>query len=103
MCVPIYPNEIYPTGRASIHTEPTFPFSDCYHWAFYNVDVRVCATQEGWNSDEGVRLLPKGEVSMEMCWGSDLADALRAQEKGKRRDIGEGTLVMNIVSRYNLI
>ena len=103
MCVPIYPNETHPTGRAPVHTKPAFPFSNCYHWAFYDVDVRVRATQDGWNSEGGVRLPPKDEISMEMCWASDLEDAVRAQEKGKRRDEGEGTFVMNLVNGYNLI
>ena len=32
MCVPIFPATAHPSGRAPVHSEPPFPFSDCYHW-----------------------------------------------------------------------
>ena len=46
MCIPIYPNEVHPTGRSALRTEPVFPFSNCYHWAFSNIDVRVRTVTE---------------------------------------------------------
>ncbi|EIW54175.1 uncharacterized protein TRAVEDRAFT_132051, partial [Trametes versicolor FP-101664 SS1] len=43
MCIPIYPNEEHPTGRAPLCTIPEFPFSNSYHWIQLGMDVRVRA------------------------------------------------------------
>ena len=89
MCVPIYPNEEHPTGRTPAYTKPIFPFSNCYHWAFYNIDVRIRATQEGWNAGEAVRLLSKSKVSMDMHWDADFEEAMCARRRLKNLNEGE--------------
>ncbi|TFK94032.1 hypothetical protein K466DRAFT_471571, partial [Polyporus arcularius HHB13444] len=47
MCLPIAPNDNHPDGRAPIiHTEPPFPFANCYHWDSTALTVRVRAAPE---------------------------------------------------------
>ncbi|RPD52666.1 hypothetical protein L227DRAFT_441155 [Lentinus tigrinus ALCF2SS1-6] len=44
MTVPIFPNKPHPSaGREPVHTDPEFPFSNCYHWIGYYVKVCVRA------------------------------------------------------------
>ncbi|RPD57865.1 hypothetical protein L226DRAFT_472523 [Lentinus tigrinus ALCF2SS1-7] len=47
MVVPIAPNEGYNPERHSIRPTPSFPFLNCYHWAFNNVVVRVRVYGDG--------------------------------------------------------
>ncbi|RPD56369.1 hypothetical protein L226DRAFT_538058 [Lentinus tigrinus ALCF2SS1-7] len=51
MCTPIYPNCDHPTGRAPVHTEPPFPFDNCYFWSGLKMKIRVCPREEGFDWD----------------------------------------------------
>ncbi|EIW54181.1 uncharacterized protein TRAVEDRAFT_76103, partial [Trametes versicolor FP-101664 SS1] len=46
MCVPIFPNTSHPLGRTPVRTEPVFPYSNCYHWAEFKMEIRVRARPE---------------------------------------------------------
>ena len=80
MCAPIFPNETHPTGRAPVHTQPVFPFPNCYHLAFYNIKVRVCASDEGWKFSEAFKLPSLGKYTLNSHWDTDFAEALRLQQ-----------------------
>ena len=41
MCTPIFPNIDHPAGRPAVHTEPPFPFTNCYHWFGPDMDIEV--------------------------------------------------------------
>ncbi|KAI9067486.1 hypothetical protein FKP32DRAFT_1563702 [Trametes sanguinea] len=42
MVIPIYPNTYHPSGyREPIHTHPTFPFPNCFHWIKNTLTIRV--------------------------------------------------------------
>ena len=75
MCMPIYPNEMHPTGRPALHTEPAFPYSGCYIWTFAETSVRVAPREEGWNPREAALLPPIQRVKMKRMWGLDHATA----------------------------
>lgn len=51
MCTPILPNQAHPTDEPAIRTTPRFPFSNCYHWAFANLNIRIFAPEDEWFSD----------------------------------------------------
>ncbi|KAI0714311.1 hypothetical protein C8T65DRAFT_644678 [Cerioporus squamosus] len=52
MCLPIAPNDGHPCDREPLHTEPPFPFANCYHWDGTALTVRVRAAPEGWDENE---------------------------------------------------
>ena len=64
MCIPLFPNEVHPAGRAALYTEPAFPFSGCYLWALADTAVRVLPKAEGWKPREAVLLPPLQRVEI---------------------------------------
>ena len=86
MCIPIFPNEAHPTGRAALHTEPVFPFSGCYLWTFAETGVRVAPRAEGWKPREAVLLPPIQRVEMNLLWDLDYEEVEAATEpKGNKK------------------
>ncbi|RPD59990.1 hypothetical protein L226DRAFT_612981 [Lentinus tigrinus ALCF2SS1-7] len=69
MCVPIAPNNTHPDARAPIHTAPSFPFANCYHWDSTALTVRIRAAARGWNQDEATTL-PTNEHSQMLSYFS---------------------------------
>ncbi|TFK90275.1 hypothetical protein K466DRAFT_473448, partial [Polyporus arcularius HHB13444] len=61
-CVPIAPNTIHPEARIPIKTQPSFPFSNCYHWDDTALTVRVRVRPKGWDPEEATTL-PSQEQS----------------------------------------
>ncbi|RPD56370.1 hypothetical protein L226DRAFT_468638, partial [Lentinus tigrinus ALCF2SS1-7] len=49
MCMPIFPNDNHPSGRAPLVTKPVFPFDNCYIWSEVKMEIRVCPREEGFN------------------------------------------------------
>ena len=88
MCIPIFPNEVHPAGRAALHTEPAFPFSGCYLWALADTAIRVVPKAEGWKPREAVLLPPLQRVEMRMLWEVDLAEVQAATAKPKDNEKG---------------
>ncbi|KAI0740880.1 hypothetical protein C8Q76DRAFT_607980, partial [Earliella scabrosa] len=56
MCTPIFPNQRHPSNREPLHTRPAFPYSNCYHWFSPELDVRVHARPEGFDTDRAIVL-----------------------------------------------
>ncbi|RPD56397.1 hypothetical protein L226DRAFT_573935 [Lentinus tigrinus ALCF2SS1-7] len=82
MCTPIYPNCNHPTGRAVIHTEPPFPFDNCYFWSGLKMKIRVCPQEEGFDWDVTTHLPGREEElwrDYEVCDGLAQA-AARARQ-----------------------
>lgn len=72
MCVPIYPNTSHPLGRAPVRAEPVFPYSNCYHWAEFKMEIRVRARPEQFDEREAT-LLPDAECEkLEGYLGEDI-------------------------------
>ncbi|KAH9918394.1 uncharacterized protein BXZ73DRAFT_105272 [Epithele typhae] len=72
VCVPIFPSDTHPTGRAPLRTEPTpFPFPNCFHWALDAMSVRVLPRTEGWNDSKAIRLTGLSQVVMGVYWQYD--------------------------------
>ncbi len=82
MCLPIAPNEWrHPLGRQPLHTDPPFPFPDCYHWPFSEVDVRVRARKDGFNTDSAIKLPPEERVMKNAYFSIDITKSEAAQQK----------------------
>ncbi|RPD57914.1 hypothetical protein L226DRAFT_470105 [Lentinus tigrinus ALCF2SS1-7] len=64
MVVPIAPNKGHTPDRHPVHTTPSFPFSNCYHWIFNSVSVRVRVHEDGVEHDGAIRLSPKEHNTM---------------------------------------
>ena len=75
MCTPIFPNTDHPTGYPPVHTEPPFPFTNCYHWFGPDMDIQVrvkitsdeeiCGPVDGEPSPSGSRnMLPRTRRKM---------------------------------------
>lgn len=56
MCIPIYPNTDHPTARSSVHTEPEFPYNNCYHWSRAQLNVRIRCPPELFDIDHAIKL-----------------------------------------------
>ena len=64
MCTPIWPNQSHPQGRTPPHTEPEFPFDNCYFWFDTSMKIRVCPRAEGFNWKETTALWPISEYDL---------------------------------------
>ncbi|KAL1937877.1 hypothetical protein VTO73DRAFT_12770 [Trametes versicolor] len=72
MCVPIFPNTSHRLGRTPVRTEPVFPYSNCYHWAEFKMELRVRARPEQFDEREAT-LLPDAECEkLEGYLGEDI-------------------------------
>ncbi|KAI1790362.1 hypothetical protein LXA43DRAFT_891074 [Ganoderma leucocontextum] len=71
MCVPIFPNEVHPTGRAPVRPNSPFPYDNCYHWAGMKLDLRVHAREEGFDNARAIRLPAGDRVDMRALLGMD--------------------------------
>ncbi|RPD57871.1 hypothetical protein L227DRAFT_551348, partial [Lentinus tigrinus ALCF2SS1-6] len=65
MVVPIAPNRGHTPERHPVHTTPSFPFSNCYHWAFNDVTVRMRVHGDGIEDDRAIYLPPREQSAME--------------------------------------
>ncbi|EIW54185.1 uncharacterized protein TRAVEDRAFT_132557 [Trametes versicolor FP-101664 SS1] len=83
MCVPIFPNAFHPLGRTPIHTDPVFPYDNCYHWAEFHTDIRVRARPEHFD-ERRATMLPSTEYGkMDDYVGEDIPrmDELQRQHR----------------------
>lgn len=83
MCVPIFPNASHPLGRTPIHTDPVFPYDNCYHWAEFHTDIRVRARPEHFD-ERRATMLPSTEYGkMDDYVGEDIPrmDELQRQHR----------------------
>ncbi len=67
MCTPLFPNDSHPDGRFPIHTEPPFPFDNCFLWSVADMDIRVCPRAEGFDRDKAT-CLPVGRLADHTRW-----------------------------------
>lgn len=90
MCIPIYPNEEHPTGRAPLRTIPEFPFSNCYHWIQLGLDVRVRAKPEGevFDATRAIHLPVPQRLDMLDCWEADHDRAERTLKGRRKKAVG---------------
>ncbi|KAJ8462579.1 hypothetical protein ONZ51_g10812 [Trametes cubensis] len=68
MCTPIYPNTSHPSGtREAVRPEPSFPFSNCYHWHGRDVQVEVRVMNDGqsYAKDERISLSAEEHYHMD--------------------------------------
>ncbi len=64
MCIPIYPNTNHPTARAPVHTEPEFPYNNCYHWSRAQLNVRIRCPPEMFDIDHAVKLPVPSKIEL---------------------------------------
>lgn len=97
MCIPIYPNEVHPIGRAPLHTIPEFPFSNCYHWIQLGLNVRVRAKpdHEVFDATRAIHLPVPQRLDMLDCWEAD-HDRANAILKSRRKKAVSGTAALSI-------
>ncbi|KAM5537842.1 hypothetical protein V8D89_008484 [Ganoderma adspersum] len=82
MCVPIFPNIAHPNGRAPVRTTPVFPFSNCSHWAYVDVLLRVANGVFPSSDDPDVVRLPGGQQAiMDTFLTGDLTAAVQAKRE----------------------
>ncbi len=79
MCVPIFPNEVHPAGRAPVRPSSAFPYNHCYHWVGLKMDVRVHAREEGFDNARAIRLPAGDRVDMTALFGLDRGRAKRTR------------------------
>ncbi|KAI0740884.1 hypothetical protein C8Q76DRAFT_206030 [Earliella scabrosa] len=57
MCIPIFPNATHPRDRSALHTEPEFPYSNCYHLSnIPQQTVRIRPRAEEFEDDNAYKL-----------------------------------------------
>ena len=56
MVVPIAPNTFHPSGRKAVHTTPSFPFANCFHWIDTTATVRIRMREEDFEHNGAVML-----------------------------------------------
>ncbi|RDX48667.1 hypothetical protein OH76DRAFT_647064 [Lentinus brumalis] len=82
MCLPIAPNEWrHPLGRQTLQTIPPFPFPNCYHWPFVEVDVRVRASTTGFNTNHAIKLPPDERVMKNAYFSIDITKSEAEQKR----------------------
>ncbi|RPD57887.1 hypothetical protein L226DRAFT_617110 [Lentinus tigrinus ALCF2SS1-7] len=64
MVIPIAPNKGHTAERHPIHTTPSFPFSNCYHWVWNKVTVRVRIHGDGVEHDGAIYLPPREQFAL---------------------------------------
>ena len=79
MCVPIFPNEAHPAGRAPARPSPAFPYDNCYHWAAMSLDIRVLAREEGFDHTHAIELPAGEQIDMDSLLRPDLGRAKRVR------------------------
>lgn len=64
-----------------MRTEPVFPYSNCYHWAEFETNIRVRARPERFDERRAIMLKGPENVKMNRYWGEDITrmDELQAQ------------------------
>lgn len=92
MSTPIFPCTDHPSSRPSVRPEPSFPFTNCYHWSGCDMEKKVrVKTRDYTEYDEGkVTQLPGIEhVEMGEFLTADLTrstHAMRAARAGQQRN-----------------
>ncbi|TBU27864.1 hypothetical protein BD311DRAFT_664431, partial [Dichomitus squalens] len=87
MCVPIFPATKHPNQRAPLYPETPFPFTNCYHWAYTDLLLRVSTGEYPCEDDPRVTMLPAGEhLRLDALLTEDLEAAMIAR---RERDGGQ--------------
>ncbi|KAI0350638.1 hypothetical protein OH77DRAFT_1524768 [Trametes cingulata] len=81
MCIPIYPNTNHPTGRAPVHPETLFPFTNCSHWVGWDLERKVRVLEGNYPDELSVKLSSRQHVDMESYCGEDLTRSHQAKMK----------------------
>ena len=81
MVIPIAPNTSHPNGRAPVHTEQTFPFSNCYFWYQYEIMLRVNSRPEMFDHTDAVALSTAAYCQMNREFREDITRSLRMQQE----------------------
>ncbi|KAI0740970.1 hypothetical protein C8Q76DRAFT_608661 [Earliella scabrosa] len=81
MVVPIAPNTSHPRGRAPIHTDTPFPFSNCYFWHEYELNLRVIARPEMFEHANAVALGTAAYFQMNREFGDDILRSLQIKKQ----------------------
>ncbi|KAM5537937.1 hypothetical protein V8D89_008413 [Ganoderma adspersum] len=82
MCVPIHPTTAYQGGRQPVSTEPTFPFANCYHWAYTDVLLRVPSGDFPGRNDPKMVKMASGEmIRVDELMTEDLSAAVLAKRQ----------------------
>ncbi len=85
MCVPIFPNTTHPNNRPSVRTKTPFPFSNCYHWAYVDVMLRVPSGEfPGLDDPRLVRLAASEQGRLDRHLTKDLTAAVFAKRERQR-------------------
>ncbi len=71
MAMPIYPNTSHPHQRQPIHTDPQFPFSNCYHWLDYRMRVHVRARAEMFDHSKAIMLPCTSYAALDRAFSED--------------------------------
>ncbi|KAI0350612.1 hypothetical protein OH77DRAFT_1412784 [Trametes cingulata] len=71
MCIPIAPNTAHPTGRPPLVTEPSFPFSNCYHWVDSDTRIRIRSGGEFYEA-HAVQLPTSARIDMQDILDADM-------------------------------
>ena len=82
MCVPIFPNTAHPNNRPAVLPRTRFPFSNCYHWAYFDVLLRVSSGEfPGSDDPRLVRLAAGEQARMDRLLTKDLTTAILAKRE----------------------
>ncbi|RPD57960.1 hypothetical protein L226DRAFT_440499, partial [Lentinus tigrinus ALCF2SS1-7] len=71
MVVPIAPNQGHDPERRPVHPTPSFPFSNCYHWIFNKISVRIRVHPEGVEHGHVPRLLAAEHLALKDAFSLD--------------------------------
>ncbi|KAI0629520.1 hypothetical protein C8Q77DRAFT_1042720, partial [Trametes polyzona] len=71
MCVPIYPNNAHPDGRAPVCPDKTFPYENCYHWIQTDMPIRVRAREGHFDQRDAFELSLPEQHRLNNCWNDD--------------------------------
>ena len=82
MCVPIPPNTMHPDNRPPVRTKTPFPFSNCYHWAYVDLLLRVSSGEfPGLDDPRLVRLAASQQGRLDRFLTEDLNAAVLAKRR----------------------
>ncbi|RPD70412.1 hypothetical protein L226DRAFT_554814 [Lentinus tigrinus ALCF2SS1-7] len=67
----ITPDMYHRRGREPIHSDPEFPFSNCYHWLNYGLRLRIRARFELFDHGEAVMLSDEAYAALDKAFNED--------------------------------
>ncbi|PIL33694.1 hypothetical protein GSI_04319 [Ganoderma sinense ZZ0214-1] len=82
MCVPIFPTTAHPNNRPAVLPKTRFPFSNCYHWAYVDILLRVSSGEFPGlgGSSRLIRLAAGEQARMDRLLTKDLTTAILAKK-----------------------